>query len=205
MVVGLVSLVVSFSLLLVTVPKGLNSTSAVMPIPATTSQATVKGGAGADDSLPRAIPVAKGLLVTEARNARSGTQRVALPDGRPVDATHVVTLSEHCMTVLRTEAPLSAVEWSDLDSEEFTYLGAEGNLSIVDSASRRIGTRMGLTTGRSDGWWPLDTDGVLDGPGVIMAEDGSTVGYALRCAHETWAIRHADLVQLVSDELGAQP
>lgn len=43
MVVGMVSLAVSFSLLLVTVPKGLSSTSAVVPAPPATVQAPPKG------------------------------------------------------------------------------------------------------------------------------------------------------------------
>lgn len=205
MVMGMVSLAVSFSLLLVTVPKGLSSTSAEIPAPATTSPATVKGGAGVEDTRPRAFPVANGLLVMDARHATAGRQRVALPDGRTVSATHVVTFGEHCMTVLRTDAPVSGTEWSDLDSEEFSYLGTERKLYVVDSAARRHGTRMGLATGRSDGWWPLDTDGVLDGPGAVVTADGETVGYAMRCTHETWAIRFADLVQLVSDGRGARP
>ena len=211
MVVGMVSLAVSFSLLLVTVPKGLSSTSAEVPSPPTTVQAPAKGAGPAENPYPRAFTVDGGVLVMDARHARDGRQTVMVGDGRRISATHIVTFSEHCMAALSSEAAQpgdaapDGTRWSDLDSDEFAYLGSEGMLHVVDGSARRIPARLGLSMDTTDGWLPLDTDGLLDGVGVIETADGETVGYAMRCAHETWAIRYADLVQLVSDARGARP
>ena len=211
MVVGMVSLAVSFSLLLVTVPKGLSSTSAEVPSPPTTEQAPAKGAGPPEDPYPRAFAVDGGVLVMDARHARDGRQTVMVADGRRISATHIVTFSEHCMAALSSEAAQpgdaapDGTRWADLDSDEFAYLGSEGMLHVVDGSARRIPARLGLSMDTTDGWLPLDTDGLLDGVGVIETADGEIVGYAMRCAHETWAIRYADLVQLVSDARGARP
>lgn len=206
MIVGMVSLAISFSLLLVTVPKGLSTTSAEVPAPTTTVQVPPKGGAGTEDAAPRALEAHSGLLVMDARHARNGGQKVEVSGGRIISATHIVTFSEHCMAVLGTgSAYFPYRDWSDLDSEEFGYLGAEGKLHVVDGAGRRIPARLGLSTDTGDGWLPLDTDGVLDGVGAIVTAEGDVVGYAMRCAHATWAIRYADLVQLVSGARDARP
>ncbi|MEY2766829.1 MAG: hypothetical protein RI912_491, partial [Actinomycetota bacterium] len=50
----------------------------------------------------------------------------------------------------------------------------------------------------------LDTDGIPVGIGTVMTADGRVVGYAMRCAHETWAVRYADLLSLVNDARGAR-
>ena len=209
--VGMVSLAVSFSLLLVTVPKGLSSTSAEVSSPPTTVQAPAKGAGPPENPYPRAFAVDGGVLVMDARHARDGRQTVTVGDGRRISATHIVTFSEHCMTALSSEAAQDSgagpdgTRWSDLDSDEFAYLGTEGMLHVVDGSGQRLPARLGLSMVESDGWLPLDTDGVLDGVGVIETADGEIAGYAMRCAHETWAIRYADLVQLVSDARGARP
>ena len=211
MVVGMVSLAVSFSLLLVTVPKGLSSTSAVVPAQPATVQAPPKGGVPPEDPHPRAFAVDGDVLVMDARHARDGRQTVTFGDGRNISATHIVTFSRHCMTALASEAAQpgaaapAGTRWSDLDSDEFGYLGSEGMLHVVDGSGRRIPARLGLSMDATDGWLPLDTDGVLDGVGTIVTAENDVVGYAMRCAHATWAIRYADLVQLVSDARAARP
>lgn len=210
MVVGMVSLAVSFSLLLVTVPKGLSSTSAVVSSPPTTAQAPAKGAGTPEDPYPRAFVVDGDVLVMDARHARDGRQTVTVEDGRGISATHIVTFSEHCLAALSSEAAPDGgaaedgTRWSDLDSDEFAYLGAEGMLHVVDGSGQRLPARLGLSTGATDGWLPLDTDGVLDGVGTIVTAENDVVGYAMRCAHATWAIRYADLVRLVSDARAAR-
>jgi hypothetical protein len=192
MVVSFISLAVSFSLLLVTVPKGLSSTSADVPAPTSSSVVSPKGSAP-ESATPAALHVTDGLLVVEAQ------------DGRTVSAVHLVTFSAHCMSVLETDTDLGSDEWFDLDREEFAYLGRAGQLHIVDSTGSRIMTRPGISMEGDDPWLPLDTDGIPVGIGTVMTADGRVVGYAMRCAHETWAVRYADLLSLVSDVRGARP
>jgi hypothetical protein len=107
--------------------------------------------------------------------------------------------------VLETDTDLGSDEWFDLDREEFAYLGRAGQLHIVDSTGSRIMTRPGISMEGDDPWLPLDTDGIPVGIGTVMTADGRVVGYAMRCAHETWAVRYADLLSLVSDVRGARP
>jgi hypothetical protein len=204
MVVSFISLAVSFSLLLVTVPKGLSSTSADVPAPTSSSVVPPKGSAP-ESATPAALHVTDGLLVVEARDARDGRQGVTVREGRTVSAVHLVTFSAHCMSVLETDTDLGSDEWFDLDREEFAYLGRAGQLHIVDSTGSRIMTRPGISMEGDDPWLPLDTDGIPVGIGTVMTADGRVVGYAMRCAHETWAVRYADLLSLVSDVRGARP
>ena len=204
MVVGLISLAVSFSLLLVTVPKGLSSTSADVSAPAPSSTIPPKGSTP-ESTAPAALHVTDGLLLIQARDARDGRQSVTAEDGRTVSAMHLVTFSSHCMSVLRTETELGADEWFDLDREEFAYLGRAGQLHIIDSAGSRITTRSGISMEGDDPWLPLDTDGIPVGIGTVMTADDNVVGYAMRCNHGTWAVRYADLLALINDGRGAQP
>lgn len=204
MVVGMISLAVSFSLLLVTVPKGLSSTSADVPAPGPSSTTPPKGSAP-ESTAPAALHVADGLLLVDARAARNGRQEVTVHDGRTVSAVHVVTFSAHCMSALRTETDLGAGEWFDLDREEFGYLGHAGQLHVIDSTGSRIATRPGISMEGDDPWLPLDTDGIPVGIGTVMTADDNIVGYAMRCNHGTWAVRYADLLALVNDGRGARP
>lgn len=188
--VALVSVAASGVILMVTLPKGLDSRPATEPaVRSTTSSVPAKGSSAR-----------RGVVLLERLVATTGTFKsgALVTDGGTVTARAVGAPAGHGLVLLSTDTQLTAAAQNDLTDEEFRYLGDEGQLVLRTADGSVISTRLGISTENADKWWPLAAESAFDSVARILDREGNLVGIAV-CEHgSTWAMKLADVLALVS-------